>query len=374
MTSAALLLLLVLGPSGYFAWWKHRAATRARGWIAAGQAIGLRYEQRVVRILDQAVVSEVLCGKRGGARVEVWASVTDAERSIHAKALFERPTLLGMLASTHRSHPLFRMAGPAIQGDVPPGWTVHAHDAARVEALLPRLRRALQRYPGNGHDVILDDAAVTVFAPAAGRRDEIEALLDEAITLRARVVAGIGRIGAGAWQERVAAEWSRFATREHFALDAGAVRLTGRADRFDVSVQLEPGGALQTVLSFTLRAPARGRATLGRAGSGGLLLSLFGQAATPTGDAAFDARFQASSATPGEAAAALDDGVRAALLELPDAIWGGEIAGAQLTLRADDVLPGEALEETLACVDRLAVRLARPQPGGYRDPVTAPRP
>jgi hypothetical protein len=227
----------------------------------------------------------------------------------------------------------------------------------------------LRQYPENGRELTIDDDGVTVAAAAEGRSDELEALLDEAIAVRARVLEVLARMGAGAAQQRAAKEWAKVAAREHFAFDLGAATLEGRTEKFGVRVELERAGTLQTTLRFSLRTPARGRVVLGRAGSeGSALLALLRQVDAPTGDRAFDARFRASAATRDEAEAVLDDGVRAALLELPDDIWGGEIAGPSLTLRADGVLSGEALAETLRGVDWLAAQLGRARQRGYRDP------
>jgi hypothetical protein len=361
------LVAIWVAPIGYYVWRRQRAEARARGWIVAGEALGLRFERRALPGIG--IVFETLTGERSGVRVEVSSSVDVNERSIHARACFDGPALLGMRAATGTVDKHSVLAGPALVEHVPPRWHAHAHDPERAAALLARLQKTLSRYPDNGRELALDDGGVTVSARAEGRRDEVEALLDEAITVHGRVLGAIERLGPSAAQAEAARAWRQVAEREGFALDTLAARLTGSADRFDVRVEVAHSGGLQTVLSFTLRTPAPGCVALSRGNvDPGPFLGLFGDVATPTGDSAFDARFGAHARTPEEAAAVLEPRVREALLDLPIALWGGDISGASLTLRADGVLPGEALSDALRCVDRLARRFARPAEGGYREP------
>ena len=369
MDYALLLLahLLWIVPTGYLVWHKRRTEARAHGWIIAGEALGLRLERRVIPVVD--IVFERLVGERSGTKVEVWSSVAGEERSIHAQARFDHPALFGLHATTRPGGAQSALVGPELRALPLPGWRVYAHDAERPTALLTRLDKLLRSYPEGGHDLTLEDAGVTVEARAQGSRAELESLLDEALAVRRRVLAALARLGPGEEEQQAAEAWAAVAERERYTFDAGTGALHGGTERFTVEVRLEHRGAFLTVLVFTLKQPERGRVTLGRAHEGSdVFLSFVGQVATPTGDPAFDARFRASAATREASAALLDEGARATLLELPEAIWGGEIAGTTLTLRADGVLSAEGVTGTLRAVDRLAVHLARRPAGGYRDP------
>ncbi|APR88007.1 hypothetical protein A7982_13356 [Minicystis rosea] len=358
---------VTIGPVGFLLWKQQRDAIRARAWITAGKAMGLRFERRVLPMFS--VAFEVLIGERDGTRIEVWSSLAGDERSLHAKACFAEPVLFGLSATTRPSSQDHALRGPEIRTHPLPSFRVFAHDAERATALLARLRKTLKHYPDNGRDLTIDDTGVVIDARAEGTRAEIESFVDEALAVRRRLLDALAVLGPDAGQRQAAEAWTDVAAREHFSLDAGTSRLRGRTDRFDVDASLEHSASLQTVLAFTLREPTRGQVALGRKHDGSdAFLALLGQVATPTGDAAFDARFRASARTAAASAAVLDDVTRAALLDLPEPIWGGEIAGPTITLRADGVVPGDALADTLRIIDRLAAHIAGHPTGGYRNP------
>ena len=349
--------------------YRHRIAeTWGSRWIVGAKALGLRLERRTIPVVGAGF--DVCVGVRDGVPVEVWTGFDGDERWICAQARLSRPLLIGLHATTRPSDPVSELAGPRLAHLDLPGWTVHAHDAERASDLLGRLRRTLRRYPDDGHDLTLDEQRVTLHARSEPTRAEIAALLDEAIAVARRAGEALALLGSADWQRTAAKEWAEVAAREGFSCDPDALRIHGGTDRLEVDASVEVTNALQTKLCFTLRAPARGRVVLGRGGSdAGPLLAIVGQVATPSGDRSFDARFAASAPSRQDAAALLDDdAVRAALLELPDPIWGGDIAGTAVTLRADGALSGEALGAALRAADRLAVTLARPRGGGYRAP------
>ena len=366
-----LLGCLIVLPILLLAWQRIRPAPgQSRAWIANAEAIGLRYKQTTMPIVN--VVLESVAGEMGGVHVEVTASEEHGERSICVAAILDPPLRAGLHASTIRgarempgeTRPLRDLAKI-------PGWSYRAHDAPLAEALLGRLAKTLRHFPHDGRDLTIVDEQVAIRMACEGTRDEIEGLLEETLEVHANVITARKRVGPADWEKAAASSWAEVAAREGLALQPGALKLQGRTDRFEieVAVQIDFGGARQTRITLTLPEPVPGRASLARAGSKmTAFLPILGEVDAPTGDTAFDARFVVHAPSVEAAREALGDAVRGALLDLPAEIWGGSIGGATVSLHADDVLPGPALAALLRSADRLAIALLPAAPrGGYRE-------